>query len=316
MNTSLKTQTIGIACGLAIGIASQTMAITVTTTNDPDTLVNNILGSGITVISKTYVGADKASGTFTGANGAIGIGAGIILTSGTAADDLGDLGDPGDDIRGAEGPNDNPNDTPAIEDDASTNNALPGDSDLDGLSLANTFDATILEFDFEIPSAGDLSFNYVFASEEYDDFVFAGFNDVFGFFLDGVNIALITGTTDPVSIDTVNGDPLNPNNVFYNSNSNQGPNEDEAPFDIEYDGFTDVFVAQALGLAAGTHTIKLAVSDASDRILDSAVFIEAGSFTVAPISTSTVPLPAAFWVGASMLGGLGLIRLRRQKQSS
>ncbi|OOP55722.1 MAG: hypothetical protein AYP45_13160 [Candidatus Brocadia carolinensis] len=57
-----------------------------------------------------------------------------------------------------------------------------------------------------------MAFQYVFASEEYNEFVGAGFNDVFGFFVDGVNIALIPSTTMPVAIDNVN---LSNNSAFY-----------------------------------------------------------------------------------------------------
>ena len=39
-----------------------------------------------------------------------------------------------------------------------------------------------------------------------------------------------------------------------------------------------IFTAQALGLSPGTHHIKLAIADAGDYVLDSAVFIQTGSF--------------------------------------
>nr|WP_287244469.1 MULTISPECIES: choice-of-anchor L domain-containing protein [unclassified Okeania] len=71
---------------------------------------------------------------------------GIILTTGAATD--------------AKGPNDS--------DKKTTDNELPGDFDLDGLIFEDqkTFDATILEF-FQT-EGGDVFFNYVFASEEFD----------------------------------------------------------------------------------------------------------------------------------------------------
>ena len=250
------------------------------------------MGGGITTSGLSYTGAAGASGTFTGglASG-IGIESGIILTSGRAAD--------------AVGPNSNSFDGGGSGDDTSTNNGLGGDADLNVLSAPDTTrDATILEFDFET-TGGDLFFNYVFASEEYNDFVTAGFNDVFGFFLDGVNIALIPGTSTPVGVDTVN---LGANGGLFNNNTSP------ATFDIEYDGFTDVFTAQALALAAGTHHIKLAIADTGDRILDSAVFIQAGSFSDTP--TPVVPLPSALGTGMMVLGSLGVARLARRKKTA
>ena len=74
---------------------------------------------------------------------------------------------------------------------------------------------TILTFDFET-STGDLFFNYVWASEEYNEFVDEGFSDTFSLTVDGVNVALIPGTAIPVEIDTVN---LGDFPEFFNSNS-------------------------------------------------------------------------------------------------
>jgi hypothetical protein len=197
----------------------------------------------------------------------------------------------------AVGPNDS--------DSTTTANGFAGDTNLDTLIPGfSTFDATVLEFDFET-AGGDLFFNYVFASEEYNEYVNTSFNDVFGFFLDGVNIALIPGTTTPVSIDNVNGgNPLGTsasNPAFYINNDLS----DGGPFyDIEYDGFTTKFTAQALGLGAGTHKIKLAIADAGDRILDSAVFIQAGSFSDTPDDPKKTPEPTSL-LGLLTIGAFG-----------
>ncbi|NEN92287.1 MAG: PEP-CTERM sorting domain-containing protein [Okeania sp. SIO3H1] len=255
---------------VALSGVTAAQAISITPTSNGNDLVNEILGSGITIApdSINYTGTGGASGIFTdGLLSGIGIDSGIILTTGTATD--------------AKGPN--------SSDKKTTDNKLPGDSDLDGLILEEqtTFDATILEFDFE-SEGGDLYFNYVFASEEYVEWTNSKFNDVFGFFLNGTNIALIPGTSTPVAINTVNGgkplgtDASNPE--FFNNND---PSEGGPFFDIEYDGFTNLFTAQALGLSAGTHHIRLAIADAGDAFLDSAVFIQANSFSDMPTNTPT-----------------------------
>ncbi|MCK5174691.1 MAG: choice-of-anchor L domain-containing protein, partial [Planctomycetes bacterium] len=166
-----------------------------------------------------------------------------------------------------------------ISDGASASIGGSGDADLEALIAPTiTNDAAVLEFDF-VSKGGSIYFKYVFASEEYNEFVYM-FNDVFAFFLDGQNIALIPGTSTPVSVDNINGgNPFgtNPSNQdLYNNNdiSDGGPF-----FANEYDGFTHVLVAQAINLSPGTHHIKLAIADALDTILDSAVFIQAGSFS-------------------------------------
>jgi hypothetical protein len=252
-------------------------AVLVSPTNDANTLSNSILGSGVTISNVTYNGFSSASGTFSnGSSAGISIDTGIILTSGDAATA------------------------------GSAANDTPGDPDLSALvGGAATNDAATLTIDFTT-QGGNLFFNYVFASEEYNEFVNSQFNDVFGFFLDGTNIALIPGTTTPVAINTVNGgNPLGTsatNPQFYNNNV-------PPTFDTGYDGFTDVFTAQASNLAPGTHTIKLAIADTSDSILDSAVFIQGGSFGNTPVPTPgpTTPIPFDFspGLGLLMLGAWG-----------
>lgn len=263
-----------------LGTTGSVKAINIVRTSNGQTLVNNVAGKGINIVpgSVLYTGAECASGTFTdGFTSGIGIDSGIILTTGCA--------------ESAVGPN--------VSDETATINGFPGDSDLDALILGSTNDATILEFDIK-SKGGDIFFNYVFASEEYNEFVNSGYDDVFGFFIDGVNIPLIPGTSDPVSVDNINGGS---NPWFFNNNDLS----DGGPFyDIEYDGFTNLFTARLFGLSAGTHRLKFAIADATDSSLDSAVFIQADSL----VST---PEPASVF-GLLTAGALGVASLKRKEK--
>lgn len=270
--------------------SSSASALTVSETGDAATLVNAILGTGITVSNVTYNGGSNASGTFTGGENSIGMNSGAILTTGSAKD--------------AEGPNSSPAMT--------TINGLGGDSDLNTLvpSFA-TYDATVLEFDFTIAdgsAGGDLFFNFAFASDEYNEFSNSQFNDVFGFYLDGVNLALVPGTGEPITINTINGgNPVGTNA----SNPDLFNNNESGLYDIEYDGFTDILTAQALGLDAGSHHIKIAIADGGDNSLDSAIFIQGGTFSNEP--NNPVPEPTTvILLGAGVLGLAGASRKRKK----
>ena len=162
----------------------------------------------------------------------------------------------------------------------------------------------IIEFDFVV--FGDsVSFNYVFGSAEYGAYTCATFNDVFGFFLSGpgitgpfsnnaVNIARIPGTETAVGVNTVNsgivdfsGDDAtclaaNPNwledTIYFVENEIEfGGYPDQYPIGLA--GFTKPLLAGYPVECGQEYHIKLAIGDACDGALNSAVFLEAGSFS-------------------------------------
>ena len=271
------------ALGLVLSLASvNAMALTVSTTNDANLLANEILGSGITISNATYTGTATQSATY--ADGSvIGMETGILLTSG--------------DANLAVGPN--------VSDGAGVALGTAGDASLDGLIPGTTNDAAVLEFDF-VSAGGDLFFDFVFASEEYNEWVDSSFNDVFGFFVDGVNIALAPNG-DVASINTINCTGVNTANCA-SFNDNDPSNGLPTPYDIEYDGFTDVLTASILGLTAGTHHIKIAIADAGDSILDSGVFIKTATFS----DTPSVPEPGILALLGLGLAGMTVVRRRKQ----
>jgi len=277
---------------LSVGISSVATANEITlgvaeltTLSDAEILAQALIQDGITSIdSVTYTGALSASGLFTGGSAAIGIEKGAILTSGNVINVLG----------------------PNTSNSAGSSNGMPGSALLDALIESSTpsegegefpgsefpegeipdfeipeidqpiddfptsgtltHDASTLTFDFT-PQGDQLEFSYVFGSEEYPEYANSSFNDVFGFFVNDVNYALLPDGS-PVAINNVNADR---NSEFYIDNTNEQR-------DTELDGLTTVLSFAAPVNPGVSNTITLAIADTSDDAYDSAVFIQ-GDFS-------------------------------------
>ncbi|TGD58344.1 choice-of-anchor L domain-containing protein, partial [Flavobacterium humi] len=178
-----------------------------------------------------------------------------------------------------------------------------GDPDLRKITTNDVEHASIVEFDF-MATGPVLNFDFIFASEEYPEYSLSpNVNDVFGFFLSGPgivpdviapdvtpsftnnakNIALIPGTTTPVSIFNVNHGLNNTGactNCLYYVNNGQGTSP-AANTSIQYDGFTTVLRATADLQCGQIYHIKLAVGNVGDNLFDSAVFLK--NFQIAPM---------------------------------
>ncbi len=264
--------------------------LTVNTSMSPQQLVQNVLlGVGVSINNVAYSGSSSSIGHFTGGGGTnLGLSSGVVMSTGVVD------GSQGSPLLGS-----------AVGNFASTDLHEPGDNDLLSLSGGDScFDATILQFNF-IPLSDTIKFRYVFASEEYPEYVCSKYNDVFGFFLSGpgiagpysnnsINIAKIPGTNLPVAINTVN----NGNQGIYTENdcttlsfsSDYVDNEAQGGTTVVFDGFTVVFTTWHVVQACKQYHIKLAIGDIGDGIFDSAVFLDAGSFSstsVDVVSTTT-----------------------------
>lgn len=153
---------------------------------------------------------------------------------------------------------------------------MPGDNDiilygnLQGQGAAS-FDAIAVHFDFTPIISDTIRFNYIFASEEYPEYSNTPYNDRFLFLVSEnggtpVNIAQVPGTTIPVEINSIN-QIVNPQ--YYNDNL-AGPNS----VNFVFDGYTVPLEAKFFAQVGNTYHIKLVISDVSDDVFDSAIFLD------------------------------------------
>ena len=132
------------------------------------------LPPGVTIVGIVYTGHATAGGTFTGGTagapppmGPIRIPSGVILASGPIAW-----------VKGGPAPNYNQRGS------TSTSLCPAGDADLDAIGPPPaTADAAVFEFDITSTTFRILGFRYVFGSEEYNEWVWSGFNDRCAIFL-------------------------------------------------------------------------------------------------------------------------------------
>ncbi len=223
----------------------------VTTNRTVTDLVSNVLASkGVAISSITSSANLNAIGFFDGRKSNIGLDSGIVLSTGL--------------VRNAAGVN-------AIGNTGTSNNQ-PGDLSITSIYPSEpNFDASWIKFRVT-PESDTIRFRFVFASEEYPEFVSQAYNDVFGLFISGneytseTNLAIIPNTTTPISIQSVNAIT---NSSYYRDNTNG--------LSCTFDGFTTVIEIKAKVTACKFYDLKFVIADIKDFIYDSGIFIEAQS---------------------------------------
>ena len=224
--------------------------------------------SNVTVSGGNLGAGNSSYGYFNKGTSNLGMNEGIILSTGN--------------ILAAPGPKTKP-----VQ--SATASGWTGDLDLadaTGLPMSVLSNATFLEFDFKSTLSKKISFRYMFLSEEY----YPGnydYSDAFAFLIKKKgstrpyqNIAVVPGTGDPVSVTTIN-DRDNPKYFegFIGFYSQQNGSNDSA---TNFNGRTKILTAVAEIDPGEEYHIKLVIADEgrnANSQYDSAVFLEAGSFT-------------------------------------
>lgn len=165
-----------------------------------------------------------------------------------------------------------------------------GDADLaaaTSTNISNQHDAVALEFDF-VPNSNQVKFNYIFASEEYTGSFPCSYSDAFALLIRPVaggpytNVAILPGTAGPVSVTnirpatqfgggTLSCGALNPTYFAgYNTTS----------IETNFNGRVIPLTAIADVTPGVAYHFKMVLADYNDQTLDSAVFLEGGSFDI------------------------------------
>lgn len=164
-----------------------------------------------------------------------------------------------------------------------------GDTDLEtvaGLAPGSTNDGVFVQFDF-VPNTASMSFNFLMASSEYNGpggSFQCNFSDSFAFILtrpDGTveNLAVLPASDNAnTSITVTNIHPEVENNCAAVNEQYFGGYTITGA-ELSYDGRTVPFTASATVTPGDTYTIKMVIADEGDSIVDTAVFLEAGSFS-------------------------------------
>ena len=242
----------------------------------PSQLAAEVFKGCIAVSNVSFSGDNRAIGYFErrADNPNFPFERGIVLSTGQVSD--------------AAGPNSNSN--------KSTQLGTPGDPDITTLAGATSFDAASLTVNF-VPNAESVSFNYIFASEEYPEWACSDYNDAFGFFISGPgitrkNIALLSdGETVEIHTIRVGGyDLLASNTACRVPESDCCDDAHESLYisippgelSIEADGRTVPLMAVISGLdPCSTYTMKFVIGDANDSKGDSFFFLQGDSFGAA-----------------------------------
>lgn len=268
--------------------------ITIDPTPSPTQLVqNNLIGNGVSVTNITFSGQTAQIGSFDGSNSIIGLPFGLVMSTGNAVDCQMGSQPSGPGFNGPGDP-----DLLAVAQSVTTNPNSGG--------ITTSHDAAILEFDF-VPIGDSVRFNFVFASEEYTAWINSVYNDAFGFFISGPgfagpfaspagfpngseNLAVVPGTSEPITISTIHPGL---NSSFYIPNSPEVSHT--------FNGFTVPISIEFEVVCGQTYHFKFAVADCQDTALDTAVFLEGGSFSseAVQVAVATVTGDTAVYEGCT-----------------
>ena len=276
-------ETIGVASMEYSGLLAP---ITITPVNGTTTtamdVAQTLLGSNITVVSATLGGQNSQAGLFASATGStpawITFDSGVVFSSGNASSLT----------------------TTNTSDSSSTGPTTNtgGSADFTLVGGGASYNASYIDITF-VPTSDRIALQFVFGSDEYNEYVYASVNDAIGMWVNGTNIA-VTPAGAPIGIDTINQaatynprfgsqtrDPNSANGVFDSAAPSLYVNNDPrldsgetgpgALYATSMDGFTRTLGATITVNPGVNNTIRLGIADIGDGFYDSWLLVKADS---------------------------------------
>lgn len=221
-----------------------------------DDMAANIFGDGVQVVAASYIGDRDSAGIYTNGE-AISPGVtpgdtGIILSTGDAEDFTNANGQ----FNRSTGTSTNTSGT----DNFSDYNTAAGN--------ARTYDAATLNVDFYSTNSV-MTMKFVFASEEYPEFVSSQYQDFVGVWINGALVPMDVGSV------------VDPGNINNAANVNLFVDNQNDTYNTEMDGFT-VTMTLTMNVKTGTgpndlNSMRIAIADVSDSSYDSNLLIAGNS---------------------------------------
>ncbi|HAA44633.1 MAG: hemolysin-type calcium-binding protein [Halomonas sp. 54_146] len=233
-------------------------------TMSADDLINAMISdiNGISLVSGSanYIGADNATSTFESFDfgGPVRMNnSGVLLTSGDGAPPLSNT-----------------------ESSYTVGHGTPGDSQFNAIAQAafggagTTRDAAILEFSFTVddPSVQSISFDLIFGSEEFPQFIDSNYVDIAAVLVNDINYGLFDGNEErPLSVIGAN---IEDGNLL--DNGTGYPNDSwpyDTVYDIEYNGISPRLTINIPLDGSDVYDVRIGVADTGDTSLDSGLFV-------------------------------------------
>ena len=224
-------------------------------------MAEEMFGAGVTVVDADYYGDRRSSGTYSNGDsiseGVTPGDSGVILSTGRTSNFTKSSGS---------------TNTNTSNSTSTNTSGVNNNSAFNAAAGTSTYDASFMDVEF-IPDGDTLTLQFVFASEEYPEYVNSLYQDFIGVWVNGqqVDLAVGDGDIDPLNINGGNNESL------FISNLN-----DE--YNTEMDGFTATMTLKMNVNVGEVNTLRIGIADVTDSSYDSTLLIAGDSAQTAFIA--------------------------------